>query len=77
MAPDTISCAMRVRVALLAAMVSILFPAMAQGATRNVDAASAACNDTAGAPFCTIQAAINAATAGDRIEIAAAPISRP
>ena len=71
MAPDTISCAMRVRVALLAATVSILFPAMAQGATHNVDAASAACNDTAGAPFCTIQAAINAAAAGDRIEIAA------
>ena len=68
---DTISCTMRVRVALLAATLSILFPAMAHAATRNVDAASAACNDTAGAPFCTIQAAINAASPNDRIEIAA------
>ena len=68
---DTISCTMRVRVALLAATVSILFPATAQAATRNVDAASAACDDVAGTPFCTIQAAINAASAGDRIEIAA------
>lgn len=68
---DTISCAMRARAALLAATVAILFPAIAQGATHNVDAASAACDDTAGAPFCTIQAAINTATAGDRIEIAA------
>jgi predicted outer membrane repeat protein len=71
MAPDTISTALRVRRAVLAATVSILFPAMAQGATHDVDAASAACDDTAGAPFCTVQAAINAASAGDRIEIAA------
>src|SRR5687768_7629524 len=71
MAPDTISTALRVRRAVLAATVSILFPAMAQGATHDVDAASAACDDTAGAPFCTVQVAINAASAGDRIEIAA------
>jgi predicted outer membrane repeat protein len=71
MAPDTVSAATRVRAALLAATVSILFPAMAEGATHDVDGASAACDDTAGAPFCTVQAAINAASAGDRIEIAA------
>jgi predicted outer membrane repeat protein len=71
MAPDTISRALRVRAALLAATVSILFPAMAHGATRDVDAASASCDDTAGAPFCTVQAAINAASPNDRIEIAA------
>ncbi|HKP27369.1 MAG TPA: choice-of-anchor Q domain-containing protein [Dongiaceae bacterium] len=71
MASDTISAATRVRVALLSAIVSILIPAMAQGATRNVDKASAACSDTAGAPFCTIQAAVNAASPNDRIEIAA------
>src|SRR5262245_3669432 len=71
MASDTVSAAMRVRAALLAATVSILFPAIAQGATHDVDKASAACDDTAGAPFCTIQAAINAASPNDRIEIAA------
>jgi predicted outer membrane repeat protein len=71
MGSDTTYPAMRVRAALLAAMASILFPAMAEGATRDVDKASASCDDTAGAPFCTIQAAINAAGPGDRIEIAA------
>src|SRR5262245_54138214 len=71
MAPDMISAAMRVRMALLVATISILIPAMAEAATRNVDKASAACSDTAGAPFCTIQAAINAASPNDRIEIAA------
>jgi len=71
MAPDKVSAARRARAALVVAAASILFPAMAYGATRNVDRASAACNDIAGAPFCTIQAAINAAAAGDRVEIAA------
>jgi len=71
MAPDKVSAARRARAALVVAAASILFPAMAYGATRNVDKASAACNDIAGAPFCTIQAAINAAAAGDRVEIAA------
>ena len=71
MASDTISAATRVRTVLLAATVSIFFPAMALGATHDVDKASAACDDTAGAPFCTIQAAINAASPNDRIEIAA------
>src|SRR5262245_53086305 len=71
MAPDMISAAMRVRTALLVAAVSILFPALAEAATRNVDKANAACSETAGAPFCTIQAAINAASPNDRIEIAA------
>ena len=71
MAPDTVSAATRVRAALLAATLSILFPALAEGATHDVNAASAACDDIAGAPFCTIQAAINAASPNDRIEIAA------
>jgi predicted outer membrane repeat protein len=71
MTSDTTSAAMRARMLLLVAAVSILFPAMAEAATRNVDATNAACDDTAGAPFCTVQAAINAAIAGDRIEIAA------
>jgi predicted outer membrane repeat protein len=71
MTPDTISRALRVRAALLAATVSTLFPAMAHGATHDVDAASAACSDTTGTPFCTVQAAINAASPGDRIEVAA------
>ncbi len=71
MAPNTVSAARRARAALVVAAASILFPAMAHGATRNVDKASAACSDTTGAPFCTIQAAINAASPNDRIEIAA------
>lgn len=71
MASDTNSAATRARMTLLAAIASILFPAMAEAATHNVDAANAACSDTAGAPFCTIQAAINAASPGDRVEIAA------
>jgi predicted outer membrane repeat protein len=66
-----ISSVLRMRAMLLAVAVATVFPAMAEGATRNVDAGNAACNDTAGAPFCTVQAAINAASAGDRIEIAA------
>lgn len=71
MAPDTVSCAKRARAALLAVSVSIFFPAVAHAATHDVDKASAACSDTAGTPFCTIQAAINAASPNDRIEIAA------
>jgi predicted outer membrane repeat protein len=71
MTPNTVSAARRARAALVVAAASILFPAMAHGATRNVDKTSAACDDTAGAPFCTIQAAINAASPNDRIEIAA------
>src|SRR4029453_10855019 len=71
MISDTVFAAPRVRAALLAATVSILLPTMAHAATRNVDKASAACDDTAGPPFCTIQAAINAASPNDRIEIAA------
>jgi len=55
----------------LVAVVAIAYPAIAKGATHNVDAGNPACNDTTGAPFCKIQAAINAASAGDRIEIAA------
>src|SRR5215469_8593468 len=55
----------------LAAAVAIAYPAIAKGATHNVDAGNAACSDTTGAPFCKIQAAINAASPGDRIEIAA------
>lgn len=71
MSPDTVRPATRGRAAMLAVLVLILSPAMAEGATRNVDKASAACSDTTGAPFCTIQAAINAASPNDRIEIAA------
>ena len=71
MASNTMSAATRVRAALLAAIVSILLPTIAHGATHDVDKASAACNDTTGAPFCTVQAAINAASPNDRIEIAA------
>lgn len=71
MVSDTIYTAPRARTILLAAMAAIFFPAMAEAATRNVDKASAACSDTTGTPFCTIQAAINAASGGDRIEIAA------
>jgi predicted outer membrane repeat protein len=55
----------------LAVLAALACPAIARGATRNVDAGNAACNDTTGAPFCKIQAAIDAASAGDRIEIAA------
>jgi hypothetical protein len=70
MVPDTVH-ALRTRMTLLAAVASILIPATAEAATRDVDKASAACSDSAGTPFCTIQAAINAASPGDRIEIAA------
>ena len=55
---------------LLAAAAMIGLPAMALGATLKVDNGNSACSDTKGAPFCKVQAAINAASAGDRIEIA-------
>jgi hypothetical protein len=71
MVPNSISLPMRPRSLLLAAAIAIIFPALAEAATRNVDKGNAACNDATGTPFCTVQAAINAATAGDRIEIAA------
>src|SRR5262249_46076247 len=38
----------------LAAVVAIAFPTMAEGATHNVDARNAACNDATGAPFCKV-----------------------
>lgn len=57
--------------AIAAAIAVFQGSAAAVAVTRNVDAANAACDDAAGAPFCTIQAAINASTDGDRIEIAA------
>jgi hypothetical protein len=71
MARDAISSALRSQALALAAVAAIACPATARGATHNVDAGNPACNDTTGAPFCKIQAAINAASAGDRIEIAA------
>jgi hypothetical protein len=71
MVPNSISFSMRPRTLLLAIAAALSLPVMALGATRNVDKGNAACSDTKGTPFCTVQAAINAATAGDRIEIAA------
>jgi predicted outer membrane repeat protein len=71
MARDAISSALRSQALALVAVAAIACPAIASGATRNVDAGNPACNDTTGAPFCKIQAAIDAASAGDRIEIAA------
>ncbi|MEA2343434.1 MAG: hypothetical protein QOF63_1603, partial [Thermoanaerobaculia bacterium] len=48
----------------------LIVPSTAWCATRNVSGA-AGCSDTAGNPYCTINAAILAATAGDTIQIAA------
>ena len=42
-----------------------------EAVTRNVDQGNAACNDSSGTPFCTVQAAINASSARDVIVIAA------
>ena len=64
MARDRISSTLRSQALALAAVAAIASPVMAKGATHNVDAANALCNDTTGAPFCKIQAAIDAASAG-------------
>ena len=51
---------------------TFVIPASATGGTTwYVDINDGACNDVTGAPFCTIQAAINAAYTGDTIEVAA------
>ena len=63
---DTISCTMRVRVALLAATVSILFPATAQGRHAQRRCGQRRLRRCRRTPLCTIQAAINAAS-GRRI----------
>jgi len=38
------------------------------GATLNVDNSDPGCSDTTGTPYCTIQAAITAASSGDTIQ---------
>lgn len=53
----------------LALVMSLLVPSAALAATRNVDRANAACNDVTGTPYCTVQAAVNASSAGDIIAI--------
>ena len=41
-------------------------------AVRNVDNANPSCDDTTGSPaYCTIQAAVDAASAGDTVSVAA------
>ncbi len=53
-------------------MALVLFSNNAKAAVLNVDQADPACDDIAGTPFCSIQAAVDAAAAsGDVIEIAA------
>jgi hypothetical protein len=42
-----------------------------QAATLNVDTNDPTCNDTTGGPYCTIQAAIDAASATDTVDVAA------
>lgn len=51
---------------------AVVVPASAiAGTTLYVDINDAGCNDITGAPYCSIQAAINAAITGDTIEVAA------
>ena len=61
-------------VVLLPALVIALVaaaPSPASVAVRNVDNTNPGCSDTAGNPYCTIQAAVNAASAGEEISVAA------
>lgn len=48
-----------------------LLAGFAQATVRNVDNGDRHCKDTKGTPFCTVQAAINASSARDVIQIAA------
>lgn len=47
----------------------ILFAGTAWAATLYVDGANPSCDNTAGAPYCSLQAAINAASSGDTIMV--------
>jgi hypothetical protein len=51
------------------ALVAVMSPA--EAATLNVDGTDVGCDDVAGAPYCTIQAAIDASLDGDIISVAA------
>ena len=53
-----------------AILASLLVPSIANAATLNVDQNDAGCDDVAGTPYCTIQAAVTAAASGDTINIA-------
>ncbi len=62
---------MRKSISLMLFTLFTAMPLVGQAATVNVDnAAGAGCSDVAGTPYCTIAAAVAAATAGDTIEVA-------
>ncbi|MGF1507283.1 MAG: nitrous oxide reductase family maturation protein NosD [Anaerolineae bacterium] len=51
-------------------LLSLAFTVPAQAATLNVDGANPSCSDTTGTPYCTLQAAIDAANDMDTIVVA-------
>lgn len=55
----------------LVLLMALIPLASVQGATFQVDGSDPGCSDITGAPYCTIQAAINAAASGDTINVAA------
>ena len=58
--------------ALAGALITLLLtPVAADAITRNVDGANPACSDVTGTPYCTVQSAVSASSAGDVIAIAA------
>jgi predicted outer membrane repeat protein len=62
---------MTMRFSLLAMLWTMMIFAPQAGAALLVDRADSGCSDTAGTPYCSIQAAVDAAASGDSIEVAA------
>ena len=58
-----------IRLGLFATALCIWATAPAWGATLAVDQGDAGCNDATGAPYCTIQAAIDDANPGDKVNV--------
>jgi nitrous oxidase accessory protein NosD len=61
----------RVLVCVLALTCFLAAAPEAHAATLNVDKTNPACSDVTGTPYCTIQAAVNAAGPGDTVNVVA------